>query len=174
MGLRGAAAVTDRQRATAERLARLGPDDVAEITPDGVQRLVAAPLDRLRQLGKIGDREFTAGDQLRTDAYVAALEPGAPGVDWNATGGARSGARAPAMWSAQVVANARLRVRRVQGAVRGLVWLTLRRCVLQEHGLDVVGRDVFGVRDPREAVVAARSGLMVALAALADAYETLV
>lgn len=156
-------------RATPERIAHAG-DQGTETAPNGRQRIIAAPLDRLLAAGFIALREFDAGDRLRADAYMAAIDPGALTVDWNRTNGGFS-ARVPSVFSTQQVADARLRYRRLRRLIGGAVWETLHLAIIREADLPQIGGELFGIRDRREAIVAARVGIRVALAALADCYE---
>jgi hypothetical protein len=156
-------------RATRERLLQAG-DGGSETDPTGRQRIVAAPLDRLLATGFITQREYDAGDELRADAYLAAIDPGALTVDWARTSGGFS-ARVPSMFSAQHIADARLRHRELRKLITGTVWRTLELAVVLEVDLPQVGRMVFAIGDAREATVATRAALRVALASLADLYE---
>lgn len=160
---------TNLGRATPERLA-LVADGGVQIDPTGRQRIVSAPLDRLLAQGFITQREFDNGDRLRADAYLAGIDPGAAGVDWNRAGGGSAGL-VPSMFSAQYVADARVRYRRLKRVVGGVVWDVLNLAVIAERELVDVGLVIFKIRDQREAHVAAKCGLRVALGALADVYE---
>lgn len=174
-------AVVVKEPATPERLAKVPPEAietavtvdpsaVSRGAPISVQRLHSAPLDRLWKTGWITQREYDAGDSLRAKAYLAAIDPGAMTVDWSATGGGSS-RRIPSMFSSQEVADARLHIRWLRELIGGVVWDILNLGVILERELDVLGRNIFGVRDAREAAVAARAGVRVALGSLADVYE---
>lgn len=157
--------------ATPERLAKAGSEGY-EHTQTNVQRIVSAPLDRLYKSGLITKREYSAGDRYREDVYLAKVDPSAPSVDWNATGTAY-GPKTPAMFSAQKIADARIRTRAVEkvfsqrSAVRTLLDLGL----LKEMNFEDMGAALFPLQDRRELTVAARAGFRVALSALADYYE---
>jgi hypothetical protein len=169
-----------QETATPERLAKVDDAVATELEVDPAkadrgaplshQRIVAAPLDRLWRAGVITQREYTAGDWLRADAYLAAIDPGASSVDWMAPAGTLSG-KIPSMFSAQHIADARIRYRDMQKRMRGVAWSVLYTAVISEATLYEVGRAVLGYRHQRDAPVAATAALRVALCALADRYD---
>lgn len=156
--------------ATTERINHAGEEGV-ETDASGRQRIISAPLDRLLKMGIITPREFRAGEKYRTDAYMSATDPAASAVDWNAAGGG-TGGRVPTMFSSQSIANARIRFRQINRKIprNSTVSTMLYLGLIKEYELAEIGRSVFGLSDRREAEIAARSGLRVALAALADHY----
>lgn len=156
-------------RATAERLQRAGSEAIVEEAPAGPQRIIAAPIDRLLSAGFLTQREHDAGDKLRSDAYLAALEPMVT-IDWRQANGGYS-PRVPTVFSSQQIANARLRHRRVRNAINGIVWDMLFLGVIKEQEFRELGQAIFNMRDAREAVIAGRAGLRVALGTLADFYD---
>jgi hypothetical protein len=170
-----------RETATPERLGHAGdaavetkpvldPDKLDRGAPLSYQRVVAAPLDRLRSTGAITEREFNAGDRLRADAYLAAIDPGTSSVDWTATAGTLSG-KVPSMFNSQHIADARIRYRDMQKRLTGLLWEVLEGAVVLEDSLESVGKRILDRRDNREATVAGHAGLRMALHALADRYD---
>lgn len=167
--------VTERERgekgtATVERLLRAGKKDEGfEVAPTGRQRLVDAPLDRLRKEGRITGREFDAGDQYRNDAYLAAIDPSAPTVDWNSVGTAFR-PKSPSMFSTQRIADARIKWRETEKNIRGLPARVLDSALIHEHPFEEIGRHVFGEGNEHYARAAAKAGLRVALSVLADYY----
>lgn len=158
-------------RATAERLQRAGDGAIVEAAPAGPQRIIAAPIDRLLSVGFLTQREHDAGDKLRSDVYLAAIDPAAQRIDWSPDKIAGYTQHVPSMWTSQQVADARIRHRRLRRAINGVVWDVLFLAVVKEREFKEIGRTVFNVGDEREAVVAARAGLRIALGALADFYE---
>jgi hypothetical protein len=105
-------AVSERERlgkasGTRERLRKVGQEgmELVPALPDvdkrgnslpagQVQRVLAAPLDRLWKTGFVTQREYNAGDAYRADAYMAAIDPSALTIDWNRTGGEANSANA--------------------------------------------------------------------------------
>ena len=167
----------DKQRrgsATVLRLLKAGEDGFETTpanreAPAGVQRIIAAPLDRLWKTGGITQREYEAGDRYRADAYMAAIDPGAMTVDWSATGGGFS-SKVPAMFTSQQLADARIRWRRIEERIprQSVVSTVLFLALIKERSLEEIGRSVFARHDQREAAVAGHAGIRVALASLAD------
>ncbi len=133
--------------------------------PGGTQRVNTAPLDRMWKAGTITAADFNAGDMLRRDAFIAKINPGAPTVDW-ASLGSNFGPRNPSMFSAQSIADARIRWRRYDDTVKGLIRSILDLALINEMALRDLGASLFARKDPREAAVAAEAGLRVALGAL--------
>jgi hypothetical protein len=156
-------------KTTPERIRQLGEAEL-ELDPSGRQRIIAAPIDRLLNAGFLTQREHDAGDKLRADTYMAAVDPAAMTVDW-ARGGSGFSPRVPSVFSTQEIADARIRHRRLRRAINGVVWDVLWLGVVQERALEHLGHAIFNVRDPREAVIAGRAGLRIALGSLADFYE---
>jgi hypothetical protein len=168
--------VSERERTgqgtmTAERILKAGPDGV-ETTPANVQRVIAAPLDRLWKRGEITQREYDAGDTFRTDAHIAAIDPGAPSVDWNRAGGGNPNVGVPSMFTSQTIADARSRWRRISDRIpeRSVVSTILFLGLIRETSLEEIGRSVFGLRDAKDAALSGKAGFRVALASLADHY----
>lgn len=157
--------------ATAERLVQAGSDGF-EHTETNVQRIIAAPLDRLWKAGFITRQEFEAADRYRADAYLAAIDPAAGSVNWDQAGGGGRSAKVPSMFNSQVIFDARRRWRDIDGKVSGTVALVLRLALIKETTLPEIGRAVFGRGDPREATVAGQTAVRVACGALVDAYRT--
>lgn len=175
--------VSERERvghatATVERLLKAG-EEAIEYTPasrgapGGVQRVSEAPLDRLHRLGEIVEREFNAGDRFRADAYLAAIDPGAKTVDWDAAGGGGGSAKVPIIFSSQHMADARIRHRRIKERVSGVVWTLAELALIKEMPFVHIGQAVFGREHGRDATVAAQAAVRVMLAALADAYAAM-
>ena len=163
------------EQATLERLDKAAEVEVIEPThvePSRRQRVLDAPLDRLWKAGTITQREYDAGDKYRADAYLAAVDPAASTVDWNRTGGGFSG-RVPDVFTSQVLADARIRWRRINERIpeRSVVATMLHLGLIMEQGFEEIGRSIFGHLDSREAVIAARAGFRITLASLADSYE---
>lgn len=173
-------AVSERERvghtsATVERLLKAGEDAIettppSREAPGGVQRVTEAPLDRLHRAGEILEHEFNAGDRFRADAYLAAIDPGAKTVDWNAAGGGGFSAKVPIMFSSQNMADARIRHRRIKERVHGVIWTVAELALIKELPFVAMGQSVFGRGDPRDAAVAGKTAVRMMLAALADAY----
>ncbi len=164
---------TNQGTATVERIMRAGGAAAIEYAGrENVQRINAAPLDRLWKDGRISAREFDAGDWLRSLAYLAAIDPGTMAVNWDMAGGGGRSAKVPTMFSTQKIADARIEFRRIERTIRGVVMTTLRLGVIKEREMVEIGRAVFGHGNDRDARVAAAAGLQVALAALADWRET--
>lgn len=166
--------VAERQRlakgtATVERLVQAG-EGGTEVDPSGRQRVVAAPLDRLDKQGFITSREFQAGDKYRSDHFVAGLDPSAPTVDWGRAIEA-GGARSPSMFNSQRIADTRVDLRHLREKIpdRSIVSSVLFIALVKEQPFIEIGR-LFGISDQREATIAGKVGLRVALAALADVY----
>ena len=179
----GVALIADRDRpgfevGTAERLAKAGVEGTETTPPSlkapkGTQRIISAPLDRLWKAKAITAREYDAGDTFRADAYLAAVDPSAGSVDWNRAGGGGASGKVPSMFSAQQVADARIRYRRVEKRITGMVWTVLQSALIYEHGLDEIGYSVFAVVGrTREAYCAGLGGFRVALATLSDYYRS--
>jgi hypothetical protein len=180
-------AVSERERlgkgtGTSERLRKVGREgmELVPALPDTdkrgnqmpagqVQRVLAAPLDRLWKTGFVTQREYNAGDAYRADAYMAAIDPSALTIDWNRTGGGTS-RRVPSMFASQHIADARIRMRNLEQKIplRSAVSTLLYLALIKEQDFAEIGASMFGLRDRREASVAGRVGLRVALAALAD------
>jgi hypothetical protein len=77
------------------------------------------------------------------------------------------------MFSAQQVADARIRYRRVEKRITGMVWTVLQSALIYENGLDEIGYSVFAVVGrTREAYCAGLGGFRVALATLSDYYRS--
>ena len=169
-----------KEVATPERLAKAGvqgvetilndPVGIARGSPIGVQRIVAAPLDRMWKAGLLASWEYEAGDKLRKDWHASELAGAIRSVDMDQTIGSAV-SHAPSMFVAQYVADARIRIRHVRHDVKGVVWDVLNLAVLLERDLADVGLMVFKVHDPREATVAGKCGLRVALGSLAWHYR---
>lgn len=166
-------AVSERERghrgtATVERLRKAGSEG-HEIDPTGRQRIVEAPIDRMWKAGHVTQREFDAADKYRSDAYLAAIDPGALTVDWSRTSGSSS-LRIPSMFTAQHIADARIRMRELERDIpnRSVVSTLLYLGLVKEMSLETIGANVFGLHDARDRLVAARAGLRVACASLAD------
>ena len=159
---------TGHSGATAERMAHAGSDGI-EIGHHGIQRVVAAPLDRLRSAGVMTDREFAAGDKYRCDAFAARIDPAAPTVDWGALGG-NFGPRVPSEYSSQAIFEARARHRQTLRCVRGVIRTVVELALIRELSLAEIGRSVFGRAGDRDATVAGTTGVRMACAALADVY----
>lgn len=161
---------TGKQTATADRLLRAG-EGAYEVTPGDVQRILVAPLDRLFKDGRITAREHDTGDWFRALAYMAAIDPGTMSVDWNQAGGGGASAKVPAVFTSQRIADARIEYRRLEKAIRGVIWIVLRKALIHEHSLAEIGRAVFGHDNDRDARAAGAAGFRMALAALADWRE---
>lgn len=168
---------TGASTATMERALQVGEDGFeitpsSKINPRGTMRIVAAPLDRLWKEGKVTQREFEAGDKYRADSYLAAVDPGAGTVDWARAGGGGTSNRVPMMFTAQHIADARIRFREVEQAIppRSTVATLLYLALIKEQPLAEIGRNTFGRADRKEATVAGMAGVRTALAALADHY----
>lgn len=165
--------VAERERtgqgtATAERLLKAGWDG-HELTPTNVQRILAAPLDRLWKERRITAREHDAGETFRSIAYLAAIDPGTMSVNWDMAGGAGWSPKVPVMFSSQKIADARIEWRRLEGAITGMTWTVLRLGLIRELSLVEIGRSVFGEGNDRDARVAGEAGLRLALNVVADA-----
>lgn len=172
--------VSERQRvglatATVERLLKAG-EDGHEHTPAtahsvSVQRVTEAPLDRLHRLGFITAFEFESGDRYRCDAYLAAVEPTVGSVDWNSAGGGGRSAKVPAMFGAQVVYDARKRVRAIEDRMSGVLRFVARSALVREMHLVEIGQVAFGFNDRKEAMLAGKVATRMACAALVDLYR---
>ena len=160
----------DRANGAMEVVAALRDANRPEQDPGKVQRIIAAPLDRMWKDGRISQREFEAGDKLRADAHAAAIDPAAGSVDWNRAGGS-SGSRVPSMFQSQAVADARLRFRDAEKKITGLVWDVLKQTLIHENPLEDVGHVLFAVGQNREAHCAGLGAFRVALGTLADYYR---
>lgn len=176
--------VAERQRtgattASAERILRAGAEDGYEIlppseeSPSGVQRILAAPLDRMWKQGDITRREYEAGDKYRADRYLAAIDPAAGTVDWSRAGGGGTSNRVPSMFNSQTIADARVRVRKFEKMipVKSTVAIVLFLGLIKELPFEEIGQTVFHIDNRRYARHAAHGGLRVALASAADAYD---
>lgn len=164
--------VADRERvgkgtATVERLAMAGKDGFEIVGKEGVQRVIAAPLDRMWKAGDITKREYDAGDEYRTMRYLAKVDPAAPTVDWNAVGGS-FGTRVPSMFSSQRIAEERIRWRAFSRQVRGVVATVAELALIRELAFEEIGRSVFGRDKRRDAAVAGHTAVRMMLGALAD------
>ena len=159
------------ESATPERMAKAGPDGIEIGEASLTQRIVDAPLDRLWKTGTITKREFEAGERFRNDAYLAQIEPSPPSVDFNRAG-TSFGPRPPSAFANQAIADARERFRHIGRKIpeRSLVWSFLYLGLIREHGFEQLGESLLGRKDRESAVAAAKAGLRVALAALADQY----
>jgi hypothetical protein len=159
------------ESATAERLAKAGPDAIEIGEASLTQRIIDAPLDRLWKAGTITKREFEAGERFRNDAYLAQIEPSPPSVDVNRTG-TGFGPRPPPAFASQAIADARERFRHIGRKIpeRSLVWSFLYLGLVREQGFEALGELLLGRKDRESAVAAAKAGMRVALAALADQY----
>lgn len=158
-----------RGSATAERM--LQEDTDVERGHGGVQRLIEAPLDRLRKQGRITEAEFNAGDRYRADAYLASVDPAAGTVDWNNAGGGGRSGKVPSMFTSQHIADARMRWRRVNDRISGVVAITARLALVKEMPLSDIGRNVMGHADRKDAAVAGAALVRMMCAALADVYR---
>ena len=159
------------ESATPERMAKAGPDGIEIGEASLTQRIVDAPLDRLWKTGTITKREFEAGERFRNDAYLAQIEPSPPSVDFNRAGSG-FGPRPPSAFANQAIADARERFRHIGRKIpeRSLVWSFLYLGLIREHGFEQLGESLLGRKDRESAVAAAKAGMRVALAALADQY----
>lgn len=155
---------------TVERIMHAGPDAL-EHTRAGVQRIVEPPLDRLHKQGFIVRAEFEAGDRYRADAYLAAIDPAAGSVDWNAAGGGGRSAKVPTVFSSQIIADARIRFRDIESRISGAVRIVARLALVKELPTYEIGASVFGYRDRKDAEVAGRVATRMACAALVDVYR---
>lgn len=158
--------------ATPERLAKAGLENVEVGQGTLIQRIVDAPLDRLRDRGEITDREFMAGEMYRNDHQAAQVDPGAPSVDWNVMG-AGFGPRTPSMFQSQAVANARLRWRDIERAFppRSLISVILKAALVSQSTLTEIGNLVMPSRDRKESIASGKAAFRMALAAAADHYR---
>lgn len=159
--------------ATPERMAKAGLENVEVGQGTLIQRIVDAPLERLRKAGVITSREFQAGERFRNDAYLAQVDPSAPTVDHNKTGGG-FGPRAPSMYSSQAIADARRRHREIEYRIpqNSLVHGLLTSALIRENDFEEIAYVFLGKRKDREsAVLTAKTGVRVALASLADHYD---
>jgi len=155
--------------ATAERL--LQDDLDVERGHGGVQRMLAAPLDRLHKQGFIVRAEFEAGDRYRADAYLSAIDPAAGSVDWEQAGGGGRSAKVPTVFSSQIIADARIRMREIEGKISGAIRIVARLALVKELPTYEIGASVFGYRDRKDAEVAGRVATRMACAALVDVYR---
>lgn len=144
--------------------------------PESVRKVVVqrakheAPLDRLWRDGRITQREFQAGDKLRSDAYLSAVEPTTGSINWDHAGGGGRSARVPVVFEADTIMAARQRFRAVTRAITGSVWSVLVSGVVRENGMEEIGKAVFARSHRRDAEVAGHAGLRIALGSLADYY----
>lgn len=160
----------DRGTATVERIMHAGPDAL-EHTKAGIQRIVEPPLDRLHKQGFIVRAEYEAGDRFRALAYLAAIDPAAGSVNWEQAGGGGSSAKVPAVFSSQTVADARIRMREIEGKISGAIRIVARLALVKEIPLHEIGASMFGYRDRKDAEVAGRVATRMACAALVDIYR---
>lgn len=158
--------------ATPERMAKAGLENVEVGQGTLIQRIVDAPLDRMRARGEITDREFMAGEMYRNDHQTAQVDPGAPSVDWNALGSG-FGPRTPSMFQSQAVANARLRWRDIERAFppRSLVSAILKAALVSQNTLTDIGNLVMPSKDRKESIASGKAAFRMALAAAADHYR---
>lgn len=160
--------------ATAERLVKVDEDAIETLPADArgkvEQRINAAPLDRLDKAGRITKREFEAGDRYRKDAFKARIDPGAPSVDFASTQSFGQ-QKVPAVFVSQGIADARVRWRQTDKAMRGIVKEILELGLIQEVSLVQIGESVFGMDNERDSRSTGYSGFRTALAALADYYD---
>ena len=166
--------VAERERrgvstATRERIAKVGADGV-EHTEAGTQRVNAAPLDRLWRAGTIEQREFEAGDDWRSIAYLAAVDASAMTVDWSRAGGGGRSSRIPPVLTVEAMASASITRRRYEQHFRlgTIVRDVLDRALVHEQSLEEIGRRVFGLANRRDATTAGLGALRASLGALAD------
>ena len=158
--------------ATKERLDKAEAFEIIPATGSNpaVQRVLAAPLDALWKDGRITRREFEAGEKLRADAYLAAIDPGTMSVDWERAGGGGRSRFVPSMFTTQHIADARIRYRHFEKSVRGLAATVLNLTLIKELSLEHVGRNVFNMEHSRDARGAGLGSFRVALNELADHY----
>ena len=161
---------TKQGTATPERIIKAGDGFEKNVGRENAQRVVEAPLDRLRKSGRISGSEYEAGDRFRGDAYLAAVDPGSGTVDWQRAGGGGRSSFVPSMFESQHIYDARKRYREVQLCFRGLIWSVLQNALVHEHSLEEMGHALFGRSNKRDAAVSGDAGFRVALAALADRY----
>lgn len=162
-----------RQSATPERMVKAGLENVEVGVASNVQRVTDAPLERMRKAGAITDREYRAGEMYCDDHHAAAVDPGAPTVDWNAVGGG-FGPRTPSMFASQAVADARERWRRLERAFpgRSLVAAVLKNALVHQHSFTDLGNLILPPsKDRKEMITAGKAALRMALAAAADHYR---
>lgn len=159
---------TGKGGATVERILRAG--DGFEVLATGGHRVTEAPLDRLWSRGAITEREFQAGDQFRTDAFAAKIDPGAAGINWDGVG-RYFGPKMPTMFTAQAVADARIRYRLVVRKLGPSLEAVLDAIVVHEHSPVHVGRTLYGCSGERQAQTVGTAAFRTALGALADHYE---
>jgi len=143
------------------------PEQITPLQP----KVVSAPLDRMWKDGRITQEEFNAGDRYRSDAYLAAVDPGAGTVDWNRAGSGGNGSRVPSVFSAQVVADARMRWRDSNRAMSELTRIVLAHALIDEHKLEEIGQAVFGFRNHRDAAASGQAAVRMALSGLARHYD---
>lgn len=160
------------ESATPERMAKAGLENVEVGVASLTQRITDAPLDRLLVAELIGRREFDAGDDLRTCAWLSRIDPGAPSVDWNSVGG-NFGPRDPTAFSSQATFDARRRWRRLEERFPrdSTLWQLLRAALVDEISFTQIGKQFFRRHDRKDAILAGQVGLATALGALADMLE---
>lgn len=170
--------VTERERtgkasATPERLLKAA--DLAEVTPQGTQRINPTGLDSLLRHRQISIWEFQAGDEFRRDAAIAKRDPAPSTVDWDGIGG-NFGPRVPLEFSSQSIHDAIDRDRRARAALRGAGGTDLHDLIIIEQvcihdwGPLAIGRDILGRKHKRDAVVAGVAVIQLCLRRLAAHY----
>lgn len=158
---------THRGTATVARLIKAGEGGV-EIARNNVQRIVSAPFDRMVKDGKLTASERNAGEWYRATTYLAAVDPSTGAVNWDMAGNCGFSPKVPIMFSSQRVADARIELRRMEKAIRGIVATILWLALVKEKPLTEIGRSCFGQHNERDARAAGQAGVRVALAALAN------
>lgn len=168
---------TGHVTATAERIAQAGGLEATEQLPPqpghrAGQRILAAPLDRLWKEKKISGREYLAGERYRSDAYLSAVDPSTGSIDWERAGGGGRGRYVPTMFTHQACAEARIRWRRIANVVTGIVDQIVDMTLIKERPIEDVGLVIFRKNNQPQAIAAGLAGFRVALATLADIYDS--
>lgn len=167
-----------RETATAERANHIGRDGLADVLeaamgePEAlVQKVVAAPLDRLWKDKRISQREYHAGCTFREDHHESRLDPGASTSNWHGIP-AGFGPKVPSMYASQRAVDALMRRRKLDATFppTSFIGRVLERTLIQEHSLEDLGTDMFAEGNHRDARKAGTAAFRTACAALADFY----
>lgn len=131
-----------------------------------LRNLTGTPLDRYRQRGHVDERQWRAGDRLRTDWQVAALNPRVVQAYAPALGG--GGDPAWQLPASERQALARERWRRTLAALPAGLGRLLVEVACHEATAQQIGARLG--RSGRNAEIAGMTALRLALDALADHY----
>lgn len=164
-----------RDDATPERLLKAGDGhDLAEGVK--IRRVADAPLDRLLRRGELApdDEEtnrklFEAAETYRLDWYMAGLS-GVGALDPSRPSGDGTGEPSWSMPCNETAAHHRWRFRKARDALDAFLRVAVDGIVLEERGLDDVGRAISGRADRKQAVAVALDRLREGLRKLAKHY----